>query len=216
MSRGVDMSVRKRTWVRRGVTKEAWVVDFMDAAGKRRLKTFARKSDADRFAGVVRAVGSGAIPEPITRGYHPIEFTAPLPDNGLKNGAGREAIAQALRAAYQGVTPTIEPVVVHVIAEMPPRYVIADVDNLLKPALDALKGVAWMDDTQVCELLVRRIWGRKRQLHIKIWQIPGPVFFSHLNALAEVGLVRRPGYPNSAASAAASSTPSSPRGNRCP
>lgn len=44
------MSVRKRTWTTKGVEKSAWVVDYADAQGKRRLKTFDRKKEADQFA----------------------------------------------------------------------------------------------------------------------------------------------------------------------
>lgn len=45
------MSVRKRSWQSSsGELKTAWVVDYTDTAGKRRLKTFARKKDADAFA----------------------------------------------------------------------------------------------------------------------------------------------------------------------
>jgi len=45
------MSVRKRTWTNaKGVEKTAWVVDYVDAKGKRRLKTFPKKKDADAFA----------------------------------------------------------------------------------------------------------------------------------------------------------------------
>lgn len=45
------MSVRKRTWTTgKGVEKTAWVVDYVDTKGKRRLKTFAKKKDADQFA----------------------------------------------------------------------------------------------------------------------------------------------------------------------
>ncbi|AFL49023.1 integrase [Sinorhizobium fredii] len=44
------MSVRKRKWTRNGVEKEAWVVNYTDIKGVRRLKTFARKKDADVFA----------------------------------------------------------------------------------------------------------------------------------------------------------------------
>ena len=44
------MSVRKRIWQTKGDTKEAWVVDYFDNVGKRRLKTFGRKKDADHFA----------------------------------------------------------------------------------------------------------------------------------------------------------------------
>jgi integrase len=45
------MSVRKRHWTSsRGEAKEAWVVSYRDGQGKRRLKTFAKKRDADAFA----------------------------------------------------------------------------------------------------------------------------------------------------------------------
>jgi integrase len=44
------MSVRKRSWKSpQGETKEAWVVDYVDGDGVRRLKTFDRKRDADAY-----------------------------------------------------------------------------------------------------------------------------------------------------------------------
>jgi integrase len=44
------MSVRKRAWTTsKGIEKEAWVVDYVDQTGKRRLKTFAKKKVADNF-----------------------------------------------------------------------------------------------------------------------------------------------------------------------
>jgi integrase len=44
------MSVRKRAWTTsKGLEKEAWVVDYVDQIGKRRLKTFAKKKAADNF-----------------------------------------------------------------------------------------------------------------------------------------------------------------------
>ena len=45
------MSVRKREWTTpKGLKKSAWVVDYVDTTGKRRLKTFTRKKEADQFA----------------------------------------------------------------------------------------------------------------------------------------------------------------------
>ncbi len=45
------MSVRKREWTTpSGEVKTAWVVDYKDGQGKRRLKTFTRKKEADSFA----------------------------------------------------------------------------------------------------------------------------------------------------------------------
>jgi integrase len=44
------MSVRKRKWTTaKGVEKDAWIVDYVDGDGTRRLKTFARKKEADAF-----------------------------------------------------------------------------------------------------------------------------------------------------------------------
>ncbi len=44
------MSIRKRKWTTsKGERKEAWVVDYVDQAGKRHLKTFEKKKDADAF-----------------------------------------------------------------------------------------------------------------------------------------------------------------------
>src|SRR5262245_17837836 len=51
------MSVRKRTWEHDdGSRGEAWVVNYTDGGGKRRLKTFKRRRDAESFE---NAVGVG-------------------------------------------------------------------------------------------------------------------------------------------------------------
>ena len=42
-------SVRKRTWRSGGQEKTAWVVDYFDQEGKRRLKTCRTKKEADEF-----------------------------------------------------------------------------------------------------------------------------------------------------------------------
>jgi integrase len=42
-------SVRKRTWRSGGQDKTAWVVDYFDQQGKRRLKTCRTKKEADEF-----------------------------------------------------------------------------------------------------------------------------------------------------------------------
>lgn len=57
------MSIRNRMWkTAKGETKDAWVFDYVDQAGKRRLKTFKRKKDAEAFT-------TGAKYE-ITKGTH--------------------------------------------------------------------------------------------------------------------------------------------------
>jgi hypothetical protein len=50
------VSVRKRTWrtPETNEIRERWVVDYVDQSGTRRLKTFARKRDADAYEATVR------------------------------------------------------------------------------------------------------------------------------------------------------------------
>lgn len=43
------MSIRKREWESKKGAREAWVLDYVDQHGKRRLKTFARKKDAETY-----------------------------------------------------------------------------------------------------------------------------------------------------------------------
>jgi integrase len=44
------MSVRKRIWKNaKGEAQEAWIVDYVDQHGKRHIKTFAKKKDADAW-----------------------------------------------------------------------------------------------------------------------------------------------------------------------
>lgn len=42
-------SIRKRKWTFRGKAREAWIVDYTDQHGKRRLKTFGTKKEADAW-----------------------------------------------------------------------------------------------------------------------------------------------------------------------
>jgi integrase len=45
------MSIRKRSWTtRQGEAREAWIVDYVDQHGRRHIKTFKRKKDADHYA----------------------------------------------------------------------------------------------------------------------------------------------------------------------
>lgn len=43
-----------------------------------------------------------------------------------------------------------------------------DLDNLIKFAKDCLNGVAWHDDSQVCELTARKIYGEQPRTEIII------------------------------------------------
>ncbi len=42
-------SIRKRTWIASGVEKSAWVLDYKDQSGARKVRQFPRKKDAEDF-----------------------------------------------------------------------------------------------------------------------------------------------------------------------
>src|SRR5262245_24392781 len=48
------MAIRQRKWTWKGKEKSAWVVDYFDAKGKRRLKTFRTKREADDWRSETR------------------------------------------------------------------------------------------------------------------------------------------------------------------
>jgi integrase len=51
------MSIRNRTWkTAKGDAKEAWVVDYVDQHGKRRLKTFRLQREAKVFSATTATV----------------------------------------------------------------------------------------------------------------------------------------------------------------
>jgi integrase len=47
-------SIRKRAWISHGTERTRWVADYTDQAGKRHLKTFATKKEADAWLAVTR------------------------------------------------------------------------------------------------------------------------------------------------------------------
>ena len=54
------VSIRKRAWISRGNAKSAWIVDYSDQMGKRHLKTFATKKEADAWSVIARhEIGQG-------------------------------------------------------------------------------------------------------------------------------------------------------------
>jgi integrase len=53
-------SIRKRTWTANGVEKQAWLVDYFDQAGKRHVRTFATKKEAEAWRiGALHEVSEG-------------------------------------------------------------------------------------------------------------------------------------------------------------
>lgn len=100
------MSIRKRTWKTKDGTKTAWVVDYKDQSGKRRLKTFDKKKDATNW-------WDGQASYEIKQGTHTPESTsitvAEAGENWIKRAEleGREA--STIRQYRQHVELHINP-----------------------------------------------------------------------------------------------------------
>lgn len=44
-----------------------------------------------------------------------------------------------------------------------------DIDNIAKSVLDALNGLAYADDKQVCDLCVRKLYGDEHGIRVTLW-----------------------------------------------
>jgi Holliday junction resolvase RusA-like endonuclease len=165
------MAVRQRVWMTTGgEERRAWLADYVDVDGKRRHKTFHTKGQATSFVAAVQAANSAEVSAPLARGRTMYAFISPLPKSKKRDGC--QAVLEALLSAYPGIKPSACPVIVHVTAECAPQSVVCDVDNLLKPVLDALAGHVYVNDTQVVECLARKIPSTKNRLRIRVWLVP--------------------------------------------
>jgi len=64
--------------------------------------------------------------------------------------------AKKTAAAYKGeIPPTVKP----------------DADNLLKGLMDALNGIAWVDDKQVVEFTARKEYGPEAKITVEVEEI---------------------------------------------
>jgi Holliday junction resolvase RusA-like endonuclease len=54
------------------------------------------------------------------------------------------------------------------VKETAPEIPRQDVDNVAKAVLDALNGVAWVDDTQVRRLVVEKSYGTEGRTTVRI------------------------------------------------
>ena len=90
MNGAVVASIRKRTWRSAGETKTAWIADYFDQGGKRRLKTFPTKKAADAW--LVTARGEVAT-------------TARLRARLLEEAASQERLAREVSAGQTGFVP---------------------------------------------------------------------------------------------------------------
>lgn len=96
------MSVRKRAWTTsKGVDKEAWVVDYVDQAGKRRLKTFTKKKVADNFAATANVEIRAGVRTADSASVTIAEAGRLWVDTAEKGSPGREPLERSTVTAYR-------------------------------------------------------------------------------------------------------------------
>jgi integrase len=101
------MSIRKRTWKSRGVEQTAWVVDYVDQVGKRRLRTFKTKKQADSWSVTAQHEISQGVHTPVSASTMVREaFDLWLQHCG-KEGLERSTIEQRERHLRLHVDPFI-------------------------------------------------------------------------------------------------------------
>lgn len=92
----------------------------------------------------------------------PVEFMLPetplsLGASGSRREAWKRRVADAAREGLpEGFWSSVGPVSA-LIVYFPPGPMDGDIDNIVKPILDGLNRVVYMDDRQVDRVLVRRI-----------------------------------------------------------
>jgi integrase len=124
------MSVRKRQWTtRKGETKEAWIVDYVDQIGKRHIETFERKKEADDHWATVKV--------DVRAGIHVAKSASPTvaeaADTWLKEVRARNVERSTLRRYEQHVILHIVPLIGHTkLAALTPDRVNALRDKLLE------------------------------------------------------------------------------------
>src|SRR5467141_4652890 len=102
------MSVRKRTWTNaKGEQQEAWIVDYVDQHGKRHIKTFSKKKDADAHHATVKVE--------VRQGVHTADSAsitvAEAGDYWIKtaeaNGLERSSLAEYKRLLKMHIAPRL-------------------------------------------------------------------------------------------------------------
>ena len=100
------MSIRKRIWESKGEKKTAWVVDYVDQHGQRRLKTFDLKKEAEAWATIAKHEVAQGIHAPDAKAT--VESVVDLwIDHCIDEGLERSSIEQRKRHLKLHIAPHI-------------------------------------------------------------------------------------------------------------
>lgn len=101
------MAIRKRTWTNAQGEKVAWVVDYKDQHGKRRLKTFQRKKDAEKWWSEANYEVAHGIHTPASASVTVTDAAGLWLEHGRAEGLERSTIEQRERHVRLHITPFI-------------------------------------------------------------------------------------------------------------
>ncbi len=101
------MAIRKRTWTNAQGEKVAWVVDYKDQHGKRRLKTFQRKKDAEKWWSEANYEVAHGIHTPASASVTVSDAAGLWLEHGRAEGLERSTIEQRKRHVGLHITPFI-------------------------------------------------------------------------------------------------------------
>lgn len=122
-------SVRKRTWKTGGVVKTAWVADYFDQAGKRRLKTFDTRKAADAWLVNARHEVSQGIHTPASVSLTVGEAGELWFEQSETDGLERSTLGQYRQHLEHHIKPLIGAVK---LAELSPAMVPAFRNDLIR------------------------------------------------------------------------------------
>lgn len=135
------MSIRKRVWSAGGEKKAAWVVDYRDQHGKRRLKTFKRKKEAEAW-------WNGLAGYEVAQGVHTAASTSITVDEAGQdwvNAAEKEGLERSTVRQYQQ----------HLELHIGPRLGSVKLSDLSAPMVREFE--IWLRDNGRSPAMVRKV-----------------------------------------------------------
>ncbi|WP_454917272.1 tyrosine-type recombinase/integrase [Xanthobacter sediminis] len=171
-------SVRKRKWTHNGVEKEAWVVSYTDQGGKRRIKTFDKKKEAERHRvhveSEIEAGTHTAIKETVTIRE---ASEAYLRDCSRRRAINDRVTGETLKSKETTIRTKIVPKFgKKLISEVTSSDIQSWVDDLSASyAVDSIKNYV-RDMRQILVFAVSRRWVRRSVLRDDPVRIPKPRF----------------------------------------
>ena len=98
-------TVRKRTWEKAGAERQAWLVDYVDQHGKRHIKTFERKKDADAYHASVKIDVSRGTHTPESRSITVVEAAQLWLTTCENHGLGRTTLTMYRQHVHLHIVP---------------------------------------------------------------------------------------------------------------